>query len=48
MLKKYIVNGKKYLYKEGEQPAGAVEAKKEEVQDKAKKPANKARRTRTK
>ena len=49
MLKKYIVNGKKYLYEEGEQPAGAVEAKaKEEVQDKAKKPANKARRAKTK
>lgn len=28
-MKEYIVNGKHYLYKEGEQPAGAVEFRKE-------------------
>lgn len=48
MLKKYIVNGKKYLYEEGTQPEGAVEVKKQEPQNKAVQPANKARRARRK
>lgn len=48
MLKKYIVNGKKYQYKEGAQPEGAVEVKKKEPLNKAVQPANKARRTRKK
>ena len=45
MLKKYIVNGKKYIYEEGDQPEGTVEVKKvAEPLNKAVKPANKARR----
>jgi hypothetical protein len=28
MLKQYIINGKQYQYREGEQPEGAVELKK--------------------
>ena len=45
MLKQYIINGKQYQYKEGEQPEGAVELKKAvEPSNKAKKPANKARK----
>ena len=44
MLKKYIVDGKKYIYEEGEQPENAVEVKKAEPPNKAVKPANKARR----
>lgn len=45
MLKQYIVNGKQYQYKEGEQPKGAVEVKKAaEPSDKAAKPANKTRK----
>ena len=41
MLKQYIINGKQYQYKEGEQPEGAVELKKAvEPSNKAKKPVN--------
>lgn len=48
-MKEYIVNGKHYLFKEGEQPEGAVEFKIEaEPQTKAVKPANKARETKKK
>ena len=51
MLKIYEYRGQKYQFEEGEQPAGAVEAKKvappekvaEEPAEKAKAPANKAR-----
>jgi hypothetical protein len=48
MLKRYIVNGMEFQYEEGEQPAGAVEVKPEkkkaaEPQNKAVKPANKAK-----
>ena len=42
MLKQYIINGKQYQYKEGEQPAGAVELKAVKPSEKAAKPANKA------
>lgn len=45
MLKQYIINGKQYQYKEGEQPEGAVELKKAvEPSKKAVAPANKARK----
>lgn len=46
MLKRYIVNGMEFQYEEGEQPAGAVEVqpkKAAEPQNKAVKPANKAK-----
>ena len=47
MLKHYIYKGKEWIYEEGEQPEGAVElrAKKVEPLNKARKPANKTRRT---
>lgn len=47
MLKQYIINGKQYQYREGEQPEGAVELKKavkppkKEVEPKAVEPKNK-------
>ena len=51
MLKQYIINGKQYQYKEGEQPEGAVvlkavkpPVKAVEPETKAVKPANKAAR----
>ena len=46
MLKNYqMPNGHIYQYEEGEQPESAVEVKAEEpVENKAKKPANKARK----
>ena len=45
MLKQYIIGGKQYQYKEGEQPEGAVELKKAvEPSKKAVEPANKARK----
>lgn len=45
MLKQYIINGKQYQYKEGEQPEGAVELKKAvEPSKKAVEPANKTRK----
>ena len=54
-MKEYIVNGKHYLFKEGEQPEGAVEVKTEvefkteaEPQTKAVEPKNKARETKKK
>jgi hypothetical protein len=48
-MKEYIVDGKHYLFKEGEQPEGAVEFKKKaEPQTKAVEPANKARETKKK
>ena len=42
MLKKYIVNGKQFIYKEGEQPEGAVEVRRAKPETKAAEPANKA------
>lgn len=56
MLKIYLVNGKKYQYEDGDQPAGAVEltAKPPEAKqaadpaNKARKPANKARKVASK
>ena len=49
-MKEYIVDGKHYLYREGEQPKGAVEFKKNEVKTelKAVEPKNKARETKKK
>lgn len=48
-MKEYIVDGKHYLYKEGEQPEGAVEFKKEaKPRAKAVEPKNKARETKKK
>ena len=48
-MKEYIVDGKHYLYKEGEQPEGAIEFKKEaEPQTKAVEPKNKAREAKIK
>ena len=48
-MKEYIVDGKHYLYKEGEQPEGAIEFKKEaEPQTKAVEPKNRARETKIK
>lgn len=54
-MKEYIVNGKHYLFKEGEQPEGAVEVRTEvefkteaEPRTKAVKPANKAMETKKK
>lgn len=52
MLKQYIIGGKQYQYKEGEQPEGAVELKKAvepskkaaEPTKKTVEPANKARK----
>ena len=47
MLKRYIINGKEYQYEEGEQPEGAIEVrpvKAAEPQNKAVKPANKAKK----
>lgn len=46
MLKIYEVNGFTFQYEEGEQPEGAVEVGKAKA--KAKKPANKARSTKSK
>ena len=51
MLKIYMVNGLTYQFEEGEQPEGAVEVKQTPVAEqteKAKKPANKARKAATK
>ena len=48
MMKEYVVNGRQYQFKEGEQPDGAVEVKKVEPQDKAVKPQNKKRKVQTK
>ena len=53
MLKHYIVNGKEFIYEEGEQPEGAVELqptekKAAEPLNKAVKPANKSRAVRKK
>ena len=57
-MKEYVIDGKHYLYKEGEQPKGAVEFKKNEpkaeakaepkVETKAAEPKNKARETKKK
>lgn len=45
MLKKYRVNGKQFIYEEGEQPEGAVEVRKMATPpNKTRKPANKARK----
>ena len=46
MLKIYEYNGFTFQYEEGEQPEGAVEVGKAKA--KAKKPANKARKTQKK
>lgn len=50
MLKTYLYNGKQWQFEEKEAPAGAVEvkAKPAAVPNKAKKPANKARKVATK
>lgn len=48
MMKDYMVNGRQYQFEEGTQPENAVEVKKVEPQNKAVKPANKARRTKQK
>ena len=48
MIKEYMVGGKQYQFEEGEQPKGAIEVKKVEPQNKAVKPANKAKRTKAK
>ena len=53
MLKHYIVNGKEFIYEEGEQPEGAVELRPTEKKtaeplNKAVKPANKSRAVRKK
>lgn len=56
MLKNYIVNGLQFQFKEGDQPAGAVEVKKLKQPEKAEepetkeapKPANKSRKAETK
>lgn len=44
-MKEYIIDGKHYLYREGEQPKGAVEFRKNEIETelKAVEPKNKAR-----
>ena len=44
-MKEYIIDGKHYLYREGEQPKGAVEFKNTEAepQTKAVEPKNKTR-----
>lgn len=57
-MKEYVIDGKHYLYKEGEQPKGAVEFKKNEpkaepkaepkVETKVAEPKNKARETKKK
>lgn len=53
-MKEYVIDGKHYLYKEGEQPEGAVEFKKNEpkaepkVETKAVEPKNKVRETKKK
>ena len=48
MIKEYMVGGKQYQFKEGEQPKDAVEVKRVEPQNKAARPANKAKRTKAK
>lgn len=48
MIKEYMVGGKQYQFEEGEQPKDAVEVKKVEPQNKAVRPANKAKRTKAK
>ena len=48
MIKEYMVDGKQYQFEEGEQPKDAIEVKKVEPQNKAVKPANKAKRTKAK
>lgn len=52
MLKDYLFNGKQFQFNEGEQPEGAVEVKvkppKAEAEQKAIKPANKARTVKNK
>lgn len=53
MLKHYIVNGKEFIYEEGEQPEDAVELRPAEKKaaeplNKAVKPANKSRAVRKK
>lgn len=57
-MKEYVIDGKHYLYKEGEQPKGAVEFKKSEpkagskaepkVETKVVEPKNKVRETKKK
>lgn len=57
-MKEYVIDGKHYLYKEGEQPKGAVEFKKDKPKAEAKaepkaeakavEPKNKARETKKK
>lgn len=49
-MKEYIIDGKHYLYREGEQPKGAVEFKKPEAESQAKavEPKNKSRETKKK
>ena len=41
-MKRYEFNGRYYYYREGEQPAGAVEVKAKKVSNKARKVTNKA------
>lgn len=48
MMKEYMVGSRQYQFEEGEQPKDAVEVKKVEPQNKAVKPANKAKRTKAK
>lgn len=54
MMKEYVIDGKHYLYKEGEQPAGAVEFTKKVTEPKVveskavEQPKNKARETKKK
>ena len=44
MLKIYRIGSHLYQYEEGEQPEGAVEVKRGETDNKAKKPVNKAKK----
>ena len=43
-MKRYEFNGRYYYYREGEQPAGAVEVKTKKASNKAKKPADKSKK----
>ena len=47
-MKRYEFNGRFFYFREGEQPAGAVEVKNKKTSNKAKKPANKSKKAATK
>ncbi|MCF0174243.1 MAG: hypothetical protein HUJ95_02780 [Bacteroidales bacterium] len=47
-MKQYIYNGKQYQFSENDVPVGAVELKKEPVEEKQATPRNKARTVKSK